>query len=204
MVALEILPIGDVNKFWLEYLKLRLKEYFENVLISPPEELPLWFNERGQVLADILLDDLTIRFTKADKVLGVISRDITVANFDYIFGLASLGGRCAVISPVRLMEGYYRGYHSKIFLERLLKEALHELGHTFGLNHCSNENCNMKFSSSVYEIDKKSLYFCDDCLAKVFNYVIPENQNIYAANGKNEVRLMKKLFNRLKNLGKKG
>jgi archaemetzincin len=46
---------------------------------------------------------------------------------------------------------------------RTLKEANHELGHTFGLHHCENV-CVMKFSNSLADTDKKPAIFCDTCL----------------------------------------
>jgi archaemetzincin len=201
---LEILPVGEVQYFWLEYLRYELEEYFGDVTISPPIEVPLSFNERGQVLADHLLDYLNNYPACAEKVLAVINRDITVRGVDYIFGLAALGGRCAVISPVRLREVYYnRECDYELFLERLLKEALHELGHTLGLTHCSNESCNMKFSSTVYEIDRKSILFCDDCLNTVFGYAKSQDTKIYAANGEGDKNLMRTILDRLKKIQKR-
>ncbi len=201
---LEILPVGEVQHFWLEYLRYELEEYFGDVIISPPIEVPLSFNERGQVLADHLLDHLNRYPACAEKVLAVIDRDITVSGVDYIFGLAALGGRCAVISPVRLREVYYnRECDYELFLERLLKEAMHELGHTLGLTHCNNESCNMKFSSTVYEIDRKSLLFCDDCLNTVFGYAKVQDTRVYAANGEGSKNLMRTILDRLKKIQKK-
>jgi archaemetzincin len=38
------------------------------------------------------------------------------------------------------------------FGQRLVKEAVHELGHAFGLNHCENIECVMHFSNSLQNI----------------------------------------------------
>ena len=192
VTVLEILPIGSVQPFWLEYLQSELESYFSRVLISPPAYLPLYYNERGQVLADRLLDSLKGYPTRASRVLAVIDKDITVRGVNYIFGLAALGGRCAVISPVRLMERFYnRECDYELFLERLLKEALHELGHTFGLSHCKSENCNMKFSSTVHDIDRRPALFCESCFSKIQKYTLPSAGVVYAANGEGGGRLLR-------------
>lgn len=197
---LEILPAGGVQEPWLEYLRHKLEEYFGKVIISPSVEVPLNFNERGQALADRLLDHLNSYPARAEKVLAIVNQDITVRGVDYIFGLAMLGGKYAVISPVRLREVYYRRECDyELFLERLIKEALHELGHTLGLPHCSNENCNMKFSSTVYEIDRKSIFFCDDCLNMMCGYASLQEIKGYAANGDG---LMKTFLESLKKIRK--
>ena len=47
--------------------------------------------------------------------------------------------------------------------ERLLKESLHELGHTYGLRHCPDYTCVMSSSNAVERIDLKSAEFCPNC-----------------------------------------
>jgi archaemetzincin len=63
----------------------------------------------------------------------------------------------------RLRESFYnRTENDAIFEKRILREAIHELGHTFGLYHCQNY-CVMQFSNSLMEADKKSIKFCNNC-----------------------------------------
>ncbi|HET6437289.1 MAG TPA: peptidase M54, partial [Anaeromyxobacter sp.] len=47
------------------------------------------------------------------------------------------------------------------------KEAVHELGHCFGLRHCQSPGCVMGRSSSVHEVDEKGHGLCVDCRARV-------------------------------------
>jgi len=47
--------------------------------------------------------------------------------------------------------------------DRLEKEALHELGHTFGLRHCADSDCVMSYSKGVQCADRKFAVFCPAC-----------------------------------------
>ena len=72
-----------------------------------------------------------------DRVLGVTNVDLFMPILTFVFGEAQLGGRAALISTHRLSPTYYGIPPSPpVFCERAVKEALHELGHTYGLLHC--------------------------------------------------------------------
>jgi len=92
--------------------------------------------------------------------------DLFIPIFTYVFGLATLNGKSAVVSGHRLHNRYY-GLPEKesVFNERLIKEILHELGHLCGLRHCPDYTCVMCNSPTVDEIDIKSAEFCPDCSA---------------------------------------
>jgi archaemetzincin len=51
----------------------------------------------------------------------------------------------------------------ELLIERLKKEAIHELGHTFGLIHCRDPLCVMHSSTYVEDIDQKSQHLCFNC-----------------------------------------
>jgi len=50
---------------------------------------------------------------------------------------------------------------------RAVKEAVHELGHTFGLDHCSDPRCVMHFSNMLADTDRKGREFCPSCRARL-------------------------------------
>lgn len=101
---------------------------------------------------------------KGTRLLGVTEYDLFVPILTFVFGEAQLEGDCAVVSLHRLHEEYY-GFPSdqRVLMDRLVKEAVHELGHTFGLRHCPNWRCAMASTHAVERLDLKEAWFCDAC-----------------------------------------
>ncbi|TFG04328.1 hypothetical protein EU538_12475 [Candidatus Thorarchaeota archaeon] len=98
--------------------------------------------------------------------LGVFPKDLFVPSLNFVFGVAQRGHN-AVIATARLSSEFY-GMRSddELLFERAAKEAVHELGHVFGLDHCSNV-CVMRFSNSLPETDTKPATFCDACVSEL-------------------------------------
>jgi archaemetzincin len=100
------------------------------------------------------------------KLLGITGTDLCIPILTYVFGEAQLGGTAAVVSRARLRQEYYGGTPDRpLFLERVRKETLHELGHTFGLIHCRSGDCVMHLSNTVVDVDAKGRNFCTYCRA---------------------------------------
>jgi archaemetzincin len=124
---------------------------------------------RGQYNSRFLLGQL-LREQGPDsgRILGVTGVDLFIPVLTFVFGEAQLGGRAAVVSTHRLAsERYGLPSSPHLLRQRLLKEAVHELGHTYGLVHCHEPRCVMGSSTYVEEIDLKSDRFCPGCLAGV-------------------------------------
>jgi archaemetzincin len=102
------------------------------------------------------------------KLLAVTERDLFIPVLTFVYGHAQLGGRVAVISLARLRQEFYGlPPNQHVFLERALKEALHETGHTFGLVHCADRECAMSLSTNIRQIDLKRAAYCAACEAKL-------------------------------------
>ena len=121
---------------------------------------------RGQYNSRVLLAQL-LRSAHDDgaRILGVAGVDLFIPVLTFVFGEAQLDGRAAVVSSHRLHnELYGLPADRDLLFARLVKEAVHELGHTYGLVHCRNGGCVMQVSNYVEEVDIKSDRFCDPCL----------------------------------------
>ena len=98
------------------------------------------------------------------RVLGVTELDLFIPILTFVFGEAQLGGRDAVVSLRRLRQEFYgMPADPETLAARLLKESLHELGHTLGLRHCPAYRCAMSSSHAVESIDLKDTEFCARC-----------------------------------------
>ncbi|MGE5176513.1 MAG: archaemetzincin family Zn-dependent metalloprotease [Hyphomicrobiales bacterium] len=173
MPGLDIVPIyfGDRDAMLRRLGALLEREFRVDVRYRSP-----WFDpegafdpSRGQYhstkLLRMLLDDPQ---EPADRTLGVAGVDLFTPVLTYVFGEAQLGGRAAVVSIHRLRsELYGLPVDDALLFDRLHKEAVHELGHTYGLLHCANIACVMRASAYVEEIELKGAGFCDLCRAIV-------------------------------------
>jgi archaemetzincin len=119
---------------------------------------------RGQYNSRILLEYLDDPSCGEGKVLGVAGVDLFIPVLTYVFGEAQLGNRAAVVSTYRLDNKLY-GLRPdpRLLLERLCREAIHEVGHTFNLLHCHHDECVMRSSTYVECIDLKSDRLCAGC-----------------------------------------
>lgn len=124
---------------------------------------------RGQYYSTAILQRMERAVDPDARVLGVTAHDLFVPVLTFVFGEAQLEGNCAVVSTARLKEEFY-GLPQQVELmkERLMKEAVHELGHTFGLRHCADWRCVMSSSYGVELLDVKSEEFCPPCRREVF------------------------------------
>jgi len=124
---------------------------------------------RKQYNGNELLKEIESRFA-SDKIktLGLFNVDLFIPILTYIFGQAFLNGRSGIASIYRLSnERYGIKKDQTIFVDRIRKEVIHELGHTFGLIHCSNPTCVMRSSTYVEDIDQKDHLLCGKCKANL-------------------------------------
>jgi archaemetzincin len=124
---------------------------------------------RNQYHATALLRYLTTQAGDA-RLLGIASVDLYVPIFTFVYGEAQLAGSCALISEHRLRQTFY-GLASdpELTAQRLLKESLHELGHTYGLRHCHDWSCPMASSTTIERLDLKNISYCLRCWRAIRN-----------------------------------
>jgi archaemetzincin len=137
-----------------------------SVARSPETPADAFDARRGQHSSTRILAWLQDRHEGAHRVLGVTDADLFIPILTFVFGEAQLGGRAAVVSTARLGDTpLIPGEAARIAL-RLQKEAVHELGHTFGLLHCADARCAMARSPSLRHVDAKSTALCRACRAR--------------------------------------
>ncbi|MEA1964788.1 MAG: archaemetzincin family Zn-dependent metalloprotease [Candidatus Aerophobetes bacterium] len=161
-----------VDKDLLDYLASQTAQIFScSVETGKPLPKPEYaYNKRrNQYCADLILKNLKgENLEKKDKILGVVNLDLYTPGLNFVFGEASLNGKVALIALPRLRQEFYGlPCDKELYYERAIKEAVHELGHAFGLNHCKNTGCVMHFSNSLYDTDRKGKEFCKDCREKL-------------------------------------
>jgi archaemetzincin len=95
-----------------------------------------------------------------ERMLGIVDVDLYVPDLNFVFGEADMRRGVAVFSLTRLRPSSSGESAHALFLKRAATEAIHELGHTYGLSHCSDRDCVMWFSNTLAESDRKGLAFC--------------------------------------------
>lgn len=168
-IVIALQPIGGITNTTVEIVKKGIVAVYRvKVIVLPTKKLPesAYYKPRRRYCADALLEHLNSttdkRFT---RILGLTDRDISATkgeHYDWgIFGYGTLGGRPCIVSTHRLR----RGNASRVlFMNRLIKVVNHELGHTFGLDHCPVAGCLMQDGKgSIRTIDSESGDFCPQC-----------------------------------------
>ncbi len=168
-------PIGSVDARVLDHLREHLAGFGE-VTVAQASPLPPTpeDEDRGRYRATDLFE--TCLAEPGDRVLGVTDADLYEGELRSVFGYAQIGGRAAVISLARLQRPPRRtGARPRLlqgraaarrhrFLDRCVKEAVHELGHTLGLAHdTQNPGCVMHYSETLADTDRKGPAYCAEC-----------------------------------------
>lgn len=174
--TIAVIPIDRIEKSILEPVADSIERAFHfTTRILPPEKIPSHtpglLNENKYNSTALLLYLKSSEFLRDTvKILGVTRLDLYSPIFTHMYGEAQLNGRCALMSLYRLRPEFYDlPPDPELFLSRCRKEAVHELGHTFGLVHCRDENCIMHPSSTIEDTDTKSEALCPVCEKLVKN-----------------------------------
>jgi archaemetzincin len=170
-LKITLTPIGSVDPDLVRWCAKHLPDIIHaDVLISEPIQTPgSGFDpSRKQYLGDTILKELNRMNVKSDKVVGLLDQDCYASGLNFIFGQASLNGKGAFVALPRLRQSYYGlADDPEIFKQRVLKEIIHELGHTWNLTHCPDRKCIMHFSNRLEDTDIKGPDFCKICKRRV-------------------------------------
>ena len=172
MKLLHLLPIGNVDDGLLKDLRPALEQTF----LVPCKVLPVRLDpqfafhvERQQYHSSEILHRMQGFLTPNSwRILGVVALDLYIPILTFVFGEAQMGGPCALVSAHRLRQELYGlPPDPELFRQRVIKEAVHELGHTLNLTHCDDYSCAMAPSHAVEWIDLKESTLCTTCRTAV-------------------------------------
>ncbi len=170
LVTVHLLPVGPVPAAYFRAAGHGLARTFlvhcvvEDTIQLPPEA---YEPSRRQFHAGALLE--LVRHHAAQqrwtgKTLGLTVADVFLPRLNFVFGVSSSGGSAALVATARLHPEFWGLPANPASLnQRIEKEAIHEVGHAFGLGHCANPTCVMRPSNRLLDTDRKSAALCDAC-----------------------------------------
>jgi len=169
-VKITLKPLGKIADEIMDELKGRVGGIFHCPVEIKADfsDLARAYNpQRKQYFSSKLLASLR-KSERDERIVGIADVDLYVPRLNFVFGEADILSGRAIVSLYRLRQEYYGlAPDEALFMERATKEIVHELGHTFGLGHCSNNKCVMHFSNSLADTDLKEAHFCDKCRPKI-------------------------------------
>ena len=172
MGQISIVPINAMDAAFLERLALCLEERFlftcrvDRALRVPRTTLN---SVRKQMFFNTLVARVAVTSAEAEVVrLAITDYDLYKTSHQFVFGDANEEQRIAIVSLHRLRNEFYgERVDANLLFQRTLKEAVHDLGHAFGLKHCFNARCAMYFSNSIFDTDNKLSHFCEVCEKRI-------------------------------------
>lgn len=173
-----LLPIGEVSQEVLDTARDTLLDTFgKEVDFLRPFEIPeqAYNPTRKQYHSSTILRILHKTLgDRYERILAFTRVDLFVPQLNFVFGEADVIHGKAVIGLARLRPEFYglRPDEEK-FLARVRKEAVHEIGHTYNMTHCENEECVMFFSNRIQDTDQKLAEFCKECQKMLEEHMAP-------------------------------
>ncbi len=169
-----IIPIGSIDKEILYYTQKELAERFNmKIDLGEEQEDPnyAYNTKRRQYHSTRILKRIhNLKLSGYDRILGIADVDLFVPELTFVFGEADIARKVALISLVRLRQEFCDLPEDiALFKKRTVTEAVHELGHTYGLRHCTNSNCVMFFSNTLGDTDRKGPTLCNTCKKAINN-----------------------------------
>jgi archaemetzincin len=162
-----ISPIGDLPADLAERICGEIERVFECetevIALMGERDLPV-DAARGQVHSTHVLATLSFLAPPGTlKVIAITCLDLFIPVLTYVFGEAQLGGTACILSTHRLKTPPHPSAAEDAFRCRVMKEAVHELGHTFNLRHCPEPTCIMHYCRNPRDVDRKSNHLCRYC-----------------------------------------
>lgn len=172
MRLVQLLAVGKIDRSLLESVRDSLSSCLPvrcEILGSTLDPTVAYHAERQQFHSSEILQRMySMMSSHAWRLLAIADVDLYIPILRYVFGEAQIGGPCAVVSAFRLRQEFYGLDPDEGRLrERLLKECVHELGHTLDLRHCQDYRCAMASAHAVEWIDLRESTICESCRSQL-------------------------------------
>jgi archaemetzincin len=145
--------------------------YSFQIEVLAHHELPrtAYYAPRKRFRAEKLLKFLDSQVpAEVERIVGLTAVDISTTKgsiFDWgVLGLATLDGRVGVLSNFRCARGTKTAEQA---LVRFGKTAVHEVGHTLGLEHCPTVSCLMEDAKGTVMTTDREYDLCRRCRKKL-------------------------------------
>jgi archaemetzincin len=162
-----ISPIGNFDSEITESVEKGIRRIFsfQATILPLLENAGFAFDSiRNQYHSTPILGKLESRAPSfALKVLAITDVDLFIPVLTHVYGEAQLGGRTCIVSTHRLKGPFLPVRINDTHIQRIVKEAVHELGHTFSLRHCREHSCIMHYCRTELDVDRKSDQLCRYC-----------------------------------------
>ena len=162
-----ISPTGDPDAGLLKQIAREIRRVFGYESETRPllGDLDFFFDPgRSQYHSTPILEKLaSLTPATSIKVFAITDVDLFIPILTHVYGEAQMGGKACIVSIHRLKEELSPLQGIRAFRQRVAKEAIHELGHTFGLHHCKEHTCIMHYCRRVRDVDAKSDQLCRYC-----------------------------------------
>lgn len=171
MNLVHLLPVGNIDRALLESISRALPESLPvrcEILACRFDPAAAYHAERQQFHSSEILQRMQPLATPCWRLLAIADVDLYIPILTYVFGEAQIAGPCAVVSAFRFRQEFYGlDGDEDLLRERLLKECVHELGHTLELRHCQDYRCAMASSHAVEWIDLRGSTLCESCRSQL-------------------------------------
>ena len=163
-----ISPVGKLSTELIDAVAGKIRQVFGFATETTPILQDLSFardDNRNQYHSTAILDRLAANTPpRTVRVLAIAQVDLFIPILTHVYGEAQLGGVACIVSTFRLNEGSSGMNIAPKYIDRIVKEAVHELGHTFNLRHCPEHTCIMHYCRNEEDVDRKSDQLCRYCI----------------------------------------
>jgi archaemetzincin len=165
--TIAIIPLVPLDKPILDRMRSEINRVFQYNTVILPLNQDLSFSydvSRMQYHSTAIMEKMTPQIpSQAIKAIAIVEVDLFIPILTHVYGEAQMGGKMCIVSTYRLKDELPHLDGNPVYCNRVVKESIHELGHTFNLRHCPDQTCIMHYCRTLMDVDRKSDQLCRYC-----------------------------------------